>query len=54
MSKINKLDEIREILKVAPSKSKKSKEAASKHNSELTKPIGSLGKLEDIAIWLLS
>jgi nicotinate-nucleotide--dimethylbenzimidazole phosphoribosyltransferase len=49
---LNNFEEIRKIFDVFPNSCEKSENLAKSHNEELTKPIGSLGKLEDLAFWL--
>ncbi len=46
------LDEIRRIFDDLPDADKSAEAAALAHQSELTKPAGALGRLEEIAIWM--
>ena len=46
------LDEIRAILARLPKADEKAAEAAAARQKTLTKPAGSLGRLEDLALWL--
>jgi len=46
------LDEIRALLKALPAADEGAAEAARKRQAQLTKPAGSLGRLEELAIWL--
>ena len=46
------LDEIRSLLKALPGADREAGRAAAARQSELTKPAGSLGRLEDLACWL--
>ena len=46
------LDEIRGLLKDMPGPDGEAGEAAARHQGQLTKPAGSLGRLEDLAVWL--
>ncbi|MEM6887119.1 MAG: nicotinate-nucleotide--dimethylbenzimidazole phosphoribosyltransferase [Pseudomonadota bacterium] len=45
------LDAFRALLAEAPSSDQKARQAAVERNSQLTKPPGALGRLEDLAIW---
>lgn len=49
---IGSLDEIRDLLKVLPEADEEAGEIARQRQAQLTKPAGSLGRLEDLAIWL--
>ena len=49
---IASLDEIRDLLKVLPPADEEAGEAALKRQAQLTKPAGSLGRLEEMAVWL--
>lgn len=46
------LDEIRAILRELPGPDLEAESAAAERQARLTKPAGSLGRLEDLAIWL--
>lgn len=46
------LDEIRALLKALPAADEEAAEAALKRQAQLTKPAGSLGRLEELAVWL--
>jgi nicotinate-nucleotide--dimethylbenzimidazole phosphoribosyltransferase len=46
------LDEIRELLSHLPGPDLDAGTAAAAHQAQLTKPAGSLGRLEELAIWL--
>ena len=48
------LNEMRALLKKLPSKNEKALIKAQNHEAELTKPAGSLGKLEEISQWFAS
>jgi len=45
-------DDIRALLKTMPAPDAAAREAALSRQGQLTKPAGSLGRLEEIAIWL--
>jgi len=49
---IANLEEIRDLLKVLPALDEAAAEIARERQALLTKPAGSLGRLEDLAIWL--
>lgn len=49
---VGSLQEIRDLLKVLPAADEEAAEAARKRQSVLTKPAGSLGRLEELAVWL--
>lgn len=49
---IANLDQIRDLLKVLPELDEEAAEIARERQGLLTKPAGSLGRLEDLAIWL--
>ena len=49
---IANLDEIRALLAHLPGPDLESRTAASRRQAQLTKPAGSLGRLEELAIWL--
>jgi len=49
---IASLQEIRDLLKVLPQADQDAEDAALKRQGQLTKPAGSLGRLEELAIWL--
>lgn len=49
---ITSLDEIRDLLKVLPQADEEAAEAALARQAQLTKPAGSLGRLEEMAVWL--
>src|ERR1700761_7477280 len=49
---VAKLDEIRELLRHLPGPDLAAGTAAAARQAQLTKPAGSLGRLEDLAIWL--
>jgi len=49
---IGSLQEIRDLLKVLPEADEEAAEIARARQTQLTKPAGSLGRLEDLAIWL--
>lgn len=51
---IVKLDSVRELIKSFPGPEKSAYRAAKSHEANLTKPQGSLGKLENITEWLSS
>lgn len=46
------LQEIRDLLKVLPQADEEAGAAALQHQGQLTKPAGSLGRLEELAVWL--
>ena len=46
------LDEIRALLRELPGPDLEAREAAADRQARLTKPAGSLGRLEDLALWL--
>jgi nicotinate-nucleotide--dimethylbenzimidazole phosphoribosyltransferase len=50
--KIASLDEIRDLLKVLPQGDGEAAAIAQARQGQLTKPAGSLGRLEDLAVWL--
>lgn len=45
------IDTFREVLQAAPGLDCSARDAAQERNSQLTKPPGALGRLEDLAIW---
>lgn len=45
-------DDIRQLLPLMPQADEKAMQAVRARDAELTKPAGSLGRLEDIALWL--
>ncbi len=49
---IAKLEDIRELLKVLPQADEEAAEIALARQAQLTKPAGSLGRLEELAVWL--
>src|ERR1700760_539609 len=49
---VAKLDEIRELLRHLPGPDLAAGTAAAARQAQLTKPPGSLGRLEELAIWL--
>lgn len=49
---IASLEEIRDLLKVLPEADEEAGEIARARQAQLTKPAGSLGRLEDLAVWL--
>ena len=49
---IVRFDEIRELLRALPPRDETAAAAARQRQSQLTKPAGALGRLEDVAIWL--
>lgn len=49
---IAKLEEIRELLKILPQADEEAAEIALERQARLTKPAGSLGRLEELAVWL--
>src|SRR3546814_1737029 len=49
---IASLQEIRDLLKALPPADEEAAEAALDRQGRLTKPAGSLGRLEDLAVWL--
>ncbi|MEQ9607716.1 MAG: nicotinate-nucleotide--dimethylbenzimidazole phosphoribosyltransferase [Kiloniellaceae bacterium] len=49
---ITSLDEIRDLLKVLPQADQEAAEVALARQAQLTKPAGSLGRLEELAVWL--
>ena len=49
---IASLQEIRDLLKVLPQADEEAAEAALARQAQLTKPAGSLGRLEEMAVWL--
>lgn len=49
---IRSLEEIRDLLKVLPAADEEAGDVARRRQAELTKPAGSLGRLEDLAVWL--
>ena len=50
--KLNSFEEIRKIFNVFPKSCEKSESLAKSRDEELTKPSGSLGKLEELVFWL--
>lgn len=48
------LGEFQKLLKTAPNADSMIRNAAIAHNSQLTKPLGSLGRLEELAVWYAS
>ncbi len=46
-----KLDHVRELMQTLPASNAAAVEGAQARNSQLTKPPGALGRLEDLAIW---
>ena len=53
-SAISSLQEVRDLIKELPEPDLESAKKAASHNAQLTKPLGSLGKLEDLVEWLAS
>ncbi|WP_135080693.1 nicotinate-nucleotide--dimethylbenzimidazole phosphoribosyltransferase [Terasakiella sp. SH-1] len=51
---VQKLDDIREILEVLPEFSHEAKQQADAREPQLTKPAGSLGRLEEVSHWVAS
>jgi nicotinate-nucleotide--dimethylbenzimidazole phosphoribosyltransferase len=51
---VKSLDDIREILKILPEFSATARQQAAAREPTLTKPAGSLGRLEDISHWMAS
>jgi len=49
---IGTLEEIRDLLKVLPQADEEAGEVALRRQAQLTKPAGSLGRLEELAVWL--
>ena len=49
---IGSLEEIRDLLKVLPDADAEAAEIARARQAQLTKPAGSLGRLEELAVWL--
>src|SRR3546814_14567048 len=49
---IASLQEIRDLLKALPPADEEAAEAALERQGRLTKPAGSLGRLEELAVWL--
>ncbi|WP_120498043.1 nicotinate-nucleotide--dimethylbenzimidazole phosphoribosyltransferase [Kiloniella sp. EL199] len=49
---ISTLDEIHVLLKELPGPSREAAKAAEERQTQLTKPLGALGRLEELAIWL--
>ncbi len=49
---IGTLEEIRDLLKVLPQADEEAGEIALRRQAQLTKPAGSLGRLEELAVWL--
>ena len=49
---IGTLEEIRDLLKVLPQADEEAGEVARRRQTQLTKPAGSLGRLEELAVWL--
>jgi len=49
---IGSLDEIRALLKALPPADGEAGEVAQRRQAQLTKPAGSLGRLEELAVWL--
>src|SRR3546814_5061439 len=49
---IASLQEIRDLLKVLPQADEEAAQDALLRQSQLTKPAGSLGRLEELAVWL--
>lgn len=52
MHKISKLQELKDLVRFLPERDEETQAMARARQNELTKPPGSLGKLEDLAIWL--
>ncbi len=52
--RIASLDEIRDLLKYLPPADEVAAEVARARQAQLTKPAGSLGRLEELAVWLAS
>ena len=53
-SAISSLQEVRDLIKELPEPDLESAKKAASHNAQLTKPLGSLGKLENLVEWLAS
>ena len=53
-SAISSLQEVRDLIKELPEPDLESAKKAASRNAQLTKPLGSLGKLEDLVEWLAS
>ena len=53
-SAISSLQEVRDLIKELPEPDLESAKKAASHDAQLTKPLGSLGKLEDLVEWLAS
>ena len=49
---IVRFDEIRELMRALPAQDSEAAAAARARQAQLTKPAGSLGQLEDLAVWL--
>ncbi|WP_299618352.1 nicotinate-nucleotide--dimethylbenzimidazole phosphoribosyltransferase [Pelagibius sp.] len=49
---IVRFDEIRELMRALPARDEEAAAAARARQAQLTKPAGSLGQLEDLAVWL--
>ncbi|MEO3427689.1 nicotinate-nucleotide--dimethylbenzimidazole phosphoribosyltransferase [Pelagibius sp. CAU 1746] len=49
---IGSLEEIRDLLKALPEADAEAEEIARERQAQLTKPAGSLGRLEELAVWL--
>ncbi|MEQ8355615.1 MAG: nicotinate-nucleotide--dimethylbenzimidazole phosphoribosyltransferase [Kiloniellaceae bacterium] len=49
---LGSLDEIRDLLKALPQADEEAAEIARERQAQLTKPAGSLGRLEEMAVWL--
>ena len=49
---IASLQDIRDLLKVLPAADEEAAAIARERQAQLTKPAGSLGRLEDLAVWL--
>jgi len=49
---ISTLDEIHVLLKELPGPSREAAKAAEERQTQLTKPLGALGRLEELAVWL--
>jgi len=52
MYKISKLEEIKDLIEFLPERDEETEALARQRQDELTKPPGSLGRLEELAIWL--
>ena len=53
-SAISSLQEVRDLIKELPGPDLESAKKVASHDAQLTKPLGSLGKLENLVEWHIS